>query len=142
MGLTPAANAVFSQSSRLRRRIAGLICAIAIGSTASTAMAASEAKSKVIRCGTENCLLVSGHRDDPASIVSINGHPVAAEGKRRWQVRLPVETVREWSAPHARSIEISLLDPETRSTTIASVDLPIGLLGHVTDLAVLEISIR
>jgi len=49
--------------------------------------------------------------------------------------------VRSWSAPYAREIEVSLRDPATLRETVAAVDLPIGLLGGVTDLAALEVSI-
>lgn len=75
-------------------------------------------------------------------IVSVNGHVVAAEGRHRWRVRLPVEVVRQWSARYARTIEVALRDPETQGATVASVDLPIGLLGGLRDPAPLVISVR
>ena len=74
--------------------------------------------------------------------VSINGQEVAVEGKYDWRVRVPVETVRGWSAPYARTIEVSLRDPQTQLDATADVDLPIGLLGTLTDLAALEIRAR
>jgi hypothetical protein len=129
-------------STSLAKRAAALAGAIIIGSLASSAMAASEPSTKVVDCGTHSCLQVSGHRSNPASIVSINGHVVPVKGNHGWRVRLPVETVQLWSAPHARTIEVSLHDPETQRDVKDSVDLPIGLLGDVTNLASLEISIR
>jgi len=105
-------------------------------------MASSEPSTRLVRCGGDSCLQISGHRDDPASIVSINGHVVPVEGEYSWRVHLPVEVVRQWSAPHARTIEVSLLDWEMQLGTIASVDLPIGLLGGVTNLASLVVSAR
>lgn len=105
-------------------------------------MAASRPKTKLVRCGDQSCLVVSGHRDSPAARVNVNGHEVPVQGKRGWQARLPVETVREWSLPYARTIEVTLREPETLRETNAEVRLPVGLLGHVTNLASLVVSIR
>jgi len=103
---------------------------------AAPAMAATELSTRLVECGSRSCLIVSGHRDDAASKVSINGHAVAVEGARRWRVRVPVETVRAWSAPYARTIAVSVAG--------ASVDakLPIGLLGHVENLAMLVVRVK
>ena len=126
----------------LRRRALASIGATIIGSLASPATAASEPSARLIRCGEQSCLRISGRRDDPAAIISINGHVVPVEGEHSWRVCLPVEVVRQWSAPYARTIEVSLHGPETRRETIASVALPIGLLGGMTDVASLVISVR
>ncbi|GAA0273643.1 hypothetical protein GCM10009127_12650 [Alteraurantiacibacter aestuarii] len=113
--------------------------AVAICSAASPALAEREPSTKLVRCGEESCLQISGYRDDPASIVRLNGEVVTADGGQDWQVRLPIETVRQWSAPNARTIEVSLLDPETAQVTSASTSLPIGLLGDISSLAFLEV---
>src|SRR5687767_11893734 len=84
----------------LRRWAFALIGAAMIGSLASPATAASEPSTKLIRCAEQDCLQISGRRADPAAIISINGHAVPVEGEHRWRVRLPVEVVRQWSAPH------------------------------------------
>lgn len=116
--------------------------AIIVASFGSPALAAHEPSTKLVRCGAQSCLVVTGHRDDPAATVSINGRAVEVEGKRGWRASLPVETVRRWSAPFARTLDISLQSPGAEQKTTTSVDLPIGLLGHVTDLASLEIRVR
>ncbi|WP_404482118.1 hypothetical protein [Novosphingobium sp. BL-52-GroH] len=105
------------------------------------AMAASEPGTRLVSCGEQSCVLVSGYRADPASAVYINGHPVSVEGRRAWKVSLPVETVREWSAPRARTIDVTLCRPGADDET-ARADLPIGLLGHVTNLAALVVGSR
>ncbi|WP_241233475.1 hypothetical protein [Altericroceibacterium xinjiangense] len=64
------------------------------------------------------------------------------EGNRTWQADLPVELVREWSPPYARTVEVSLQNPETQRQTVTSIDLPIGLLGVTTNLASLVVSVR
>jgi hypothetical protein len=118
------------------------IVAIDIASLASPATAASGPSTRLVRCAEQSCLQIRGHRDDPATIIAVNGHVVPVEGEHSWRVHLPVEVVREWSAPHARTIEVTLQDPETRRETVASADLPIGLLGGTADLASLVISLR
>lgn len=126
----------------LRRRALASIGATIIGSLASPGTAASEPSARLIRCGEQSCLQISGRRDDPAAIISINGYVVPVEGEHGWRVRLPVEVVRQWSAPYARTIEVSLHDPEAQREIVAIVDLPVGLLGGTTDLASLVISVR
>lgn len=126
----------------LSRRAAALTGAILSTALASPAMAASEPTTKVVECGAQSCLLVSGRRDDPALLVSINGQVVDVEGGQNWRVRLPVETVRQLSAPNARTIEVGLLTSQAQMASSASVDLPIGLLSNLTDLAVLEVRAR
>jgi hypothetical protein len=91
---------------------------------------------KLVHCRPQSCLLVSGHRDNPASIVLINGHAVSVKGGRHWQIRMPVETLRAWSAPLARQIAITTIDARGGTPTLQQADLPIGLLGHA-DLALL-----
>jgi hypothetical protein len=156
MDRTPAFNAVLPETfaptraapdrpvkgRSVRTPALALACVLMIGSFASPAMASTETNTRLVRCGDQSCLLIRGHREDPASIVSINGQAVSVEGGHGWRVRVPVDTVRQWSAPAAREIEVSLRDPETQRETTDSVDLPVGLLGNLTDLASLEISVR
>jgi hypothetical protein len=124
------------------RIMLAFVGAIAAGTVASPAIAAPEPSSKLVRCGDRSCLQVTGHRDDPASIVHINGHAVSVEGGRRWKVSLPLEVVREWSPPNARTIEVSLGDLEGPRETPAGVDLPIGLLANATTLAAVVINVH
>ncbi len=108
---------------------------------AAPASAASEPKTRLVSCEAGSCLLVTGHRADPASAVLINGHAVQVEGARHWKARLPVETVRLWSAPQARSITVSVVD-QARGSAASTAILPIGLLGHAEDLAMLVIRVK
>ena len=126
----------------MNRMMLAFVGAIAAGTLAAPTTAAPEPSTKLVRCGEQSCLRVTGHRNDPTSIVHINGHAVAAEGERSWKVYLPLEVVREWSAPNAQTIDVSLGDPEGQRETIACVDLPIGLLANATTLAALVISVH
>ncbi|WP_241127693.1 hypothetical protein [Novosphingobium terrae] len=109
-----------------------------IASLAAPAMAASQPDTRLVTYHGEICLMISGHRDNPASAVLIEDHAVSVEGSRNWRVRVPVTTLRQWATPFARRIAITT----TGQTEPAMADLPIGLLGHTTDLAALTIGQR
>ncbi|WP_245892192.1 hypothetical protein [Novosphingobium guangzhouense] len=85
---------------------------------------------------------MSGHRSDPAALVLLNGHPVTVEGRKAWKVVLPLPTVRAWSAPIARTIAVTVQDRDGGLADTLQADLPIGLLGHITELASLVVSSR
>lgn len=116
--------------------------AVLAAAFAPPASAAAEPRTRLVDCEAGSCLLVTGHRAHPASTVSINGHPVSVEGARKWRVSLPVKALREWSSPYARTITVSVVDATTRAETPAVVDLPIGLLGHAEDLAMLVVRVK
>lgn len=100
---------------------------------AAPAFAESTPRTRLVECRSTSCLLISGSREDNASGVSINGHAVPVKGGRKWQVLLPVDTVRAWSAPSARTIMVSVAEGTDEA------DLPIGLLGQSSDLAMLVV---
>lgn len=127
--------------SCLLERILTLAALVAV-TFASPALAATEPSARLVSCSSGSCLLVSGRRENPAATVLINGHAVQVQGNLKWRARLPVETVRAWSKPLARTIDVSVLDIEGQSKTAEEVDLPIGLLGPTTDLAFLVISLK
>lgn len=110
-----------------------VLTALLVGAVAAPATARSGPTTRVVKCGAESCLLVSGRRDEITAPVSLNGHVVATEGAGKWRVRVPVRTVRAWSEPYARTIEVSVADASTET------DLPIGLLGGTEKLAMLVI---
>lgn len=110
--------------------------AVLAGAVAAPAMAAPKLATRVVECGAESCLIVSGRREHLASQVSINGHQVAVQGTRKWRARVPVETVRQWSAPYARTITVSVAGAEKEAR------LPIGLLGRAEELAMLVVRVK
>ncbi len=63
----------------------------------------------------------------------VNGRSVAVEGDRRWQVHMPLDTLRNYADPHARSIEVSVGERPSREV-VDQVKLPIGLLGNTTGM--------
>lgn len=120
-------------------RICRILLAGAALAVAPPALAASAPTTRLVDCGETTCLLVAGRRHDASAPVSINGHAVAARGGRNWQALVPVETIRDWSEPYARSISVAVAGSAAGT---AEASLPIGLLGHVTDLAFLEVRAR
>lgn len=125
----------------MNRMTLALVGAMAAALLTSPALAA-EPTSKLVRCGEQSCLRVAGYREDPTAVVWINGHAVDAEGERNWKVHLPLDVVREWSVPNARTIEVSLGDEDNQPEAGASVDLPIGLLADEAVLASLVLNVR
>lgn len=123
------------------RKPASALVALCLAYGASPALAASEPTTRLVRCDAGTCLLVAGRRDNTATEVRIGGQAVTVEGMRNWRVRLPVDTVRSWSAPFARTIEITLCNPGTQVVSSGKAELPIGLMGHA-DLASLVINVH
>ena len=103
---------------------------------ATPAFAASTPATRLVDCGADSCLLVTGQREDAAVPVSINGHAVRVHGARKWRAVVPVDTLRAWSEPYARSITVSVAASEVEA------DLPIGMLGHAENLAMLVVRVK
>lgn len=123
----------------MRTTFHGLPKVVTLGALAAAAIAtpvAAETRTRLVDCESGSCLLVTGQRADAGSAVRINGRAVAVEGARNWRVRLPVETLRAWSAPFARTITVAVAERENQAV------LPIGLLGHVPDLAFLTVRVK
>ena len=122
--------------SIIRRRVWALpvLGAVIVGGL--TAPATAGTRTRLVECESRSCLLVTGRRASAATGVAINGHAVAVQGARKWRVSLPIDTVRQWSTPLARTISVSVGDNQVQAA------LPIGLLGHAKDLAVLTVSAK
>lgn len=125
---------------RLNIRGLGVIAATAfLAASASAASEDIDASVKLRRCGEQTCMRISGHRPDPAAPIWVEQHEVTAVGGRRWHVTLPLQVVRQWSAPAARSIAVAVGGQNGRATQAA---LPIGVFGHTTELAFLNVDLR
>lgn len=122
----------------VRKRAIGAVAAVALGGGAAAAHPVT-ASTALHRCGPDTCLVVSGHRADAAAPIRIAGHIVNSEGGRNWRTIVSLADVQAWSPPAARSISVEVAGP-TGGTVAAA--LPIGLLGQVTELAALDVSVR
>ncbi|MEV4935232.1 hypothetical protein MRBLMA1_002758 [Sphingobium sp. LMA1-1-1.1] len=110
-----------------------LMLGAVLAAAATPALATGEAGTRLVHCRSGSCLLVSGRREDAEAPVMINGHAVSVDGARKWRVRLPVDTVRQWSLPHARTITVAVGGGESE------VRLPTGLLGRSERLTMLVV---
>ena len=108
----------------------------------SAVVARPVATTRLVSCGADDCLLVRGHRGSPQAVVLINGHSVSASGGGRWHVVLPLETVRDWSAPFARTLHVSVEGPMDAHEEGEAVTLPVGLLARRIELASLTVRAR
>ncbi len=125
----------------LRNRFVGTAIAAFAVTCASTAIAAPAPSTRLVSCGSESCLLVTGHRESADSLVLLNNRVVTVEGGRAWRVRLPLAAVRDYASPFARSIEVTVAQADGHEEWSEDASLPIGLLGH-KDLATLLVSAR
>lgn len=112
---------------------------IALGAalaSAAPAYAADAPETRLVNCGAQSCLLVTGQRADASEKVSINGHIVETTGARKWRARVPVATVRAWSVPYARTVTV-VVDGASQDAR-----LPVGMLGQPSDLAMLVVRVK
>ncbi len=109
---------------------------------APAAQAGTLPTAKLVRCGEGDCLLLRGGRSSAGAIVTVNGRAVAVEGGRGWKLRVPVATVRDWASPYARSLAVAVVDADGQVEQRETVRLPVGLLGHNTELAALVVRAR
>lgn len=121
--------------SKLLRHL--LLGVTGIGAALSTPVSAADyLNTKIVSCGEKSCLLVSGRRADANAQVALNGHAVTVEGDRKWRVRVPVDTVRAWSAPFAKTIVVSIAGVSRKAK------LPIGMLLGDEHLAMLTVTAK
>jgi hypothetical protein len=125
---------IFTHHPLNLKRLSAISIVISAATIATPAIA--ETRIRLVKCKTEACLLVTGHRTDRADKVSINGHSVTVTGARKWRVSVPFKTVRAWSAPFARTITVKVADVESQPA------LPTGMLGSVENLASLIVRVK
>ncbi|MFD1107127.1 hypothetical protein [Sphingobium olei] len=117
-------------------RLATFTVCMALAAGLAQPAAASSPRTRLIERQSENYLLITGSRDDTASEITINGRPVMVEGGREWRVRLPIDTIRSWSAPHARAITVAVDGSRVETA------LPLGMLGRADRLAMLVVTAK
>lgn len=110
--------------------------AAGIAAMLASPVSAAEPRARLVECAAGDCLLVTGTRAEAGLPVSINGHAVAVQGQRKWRAVVPVQTLRAWSEPFARTITVAVAD------SASEADLPIGMLGHDENLAMLVVSMK
>jgi hypothetical protein len=123
----------------------GIALRLAFGIAAMTAPAAQAGtppSAKLVRCGADECLLVRGARSSADATVLINDRVVPTRGERGWKTRIPLASVRRLASPFARTLSVTVVDAAGRVEQREAVRLPVGLLGHNTELAALVVRAR
>ncbi len=116
-----------------------LVAALVI---APTAHADARPSAKLVRCAAGDCLLIRGERSSATATITINDHEVAASGGRGWKARVPVAALRGFASPFARTLDVAVVDAAGRVEQRETVRLPVGLMGHTTELASLVVRAR
>jgi hypothetical protein len=109
---------------------------------APAAHADARPSAKLVRCPEGDCLLIRGTRSSAAQTITINDRVVAASGGRGWKVRVPVAAVRGFASPFARTLDVAVVDAAGQVERRETVRLPVGLMGHTTELASLVVRAR
>ncbi len=116
-----------------------IVLAFGIATTTAPAYAASPPQARLVHCGQETCLRLSGHRPRSAVTVRIGGRDLAVDGGRRWRATIPLETARTWAISSGYSLVISLVDTQLGTEAKEEVILPPGALGQRVELATLVV---
>ena len=104
------------------------------------AMAKDAPETRLVSCGKESCLMISGRRDHAGQSVSVNGVEIPSDGTDRWRVVLPLETVRALCEPRARTVEVTITDSNSGRAAVSEARLPVGLLGDSSLLDSIEVT--
>lgn len=99
--------------------------------------ALAEPQARLVHCGQETCLRLSGQRAQATGAIWIEGHELAVEGGRRWRATVPMATAREWGTPSGGSLTLAVVDTPGKIERLESVALPPGALGRQVELATL-----
>ncbi|WP_221234520.1 hypothetical protein [Sphingomonas aerophila] len=120
----------------LRLATASLSGAVfSLGAPALPAQAGQPTAARLVACGADSCLRLSGHRSSPSVSVQVNGRDLPVEGERAWQVTVPLSTARTWAIAHGYSVILTLVDAQAGTGHSVAVALPPGSLGTRLELA-------
>jgi hypothetical protein len=120
-------------------KAAALICGLAV--FAAPVEAESAARARLVHCGADTCLRLSGHRPDATTAVSVGGWELAVDGGRDWQATVPLATARTWPIARGYALRVTIADAAGMER-VQSVPLPPGALGSHVELASLVVSGR
>ena len=121
-------------------RATGLV--VAVLAMASPACATRAPEARLVHCGEQTCLRLSGHRAQPTVAIRVAGQDLAVEGGRAWRVTVPLATARAWATMSGSSLSLTMADPEGGAETTQAVSLPPGALGRRIELSALVVHAR
>jgi hypothetical protein len=94
---------------------------------------------RLVHCGNETCLRISGRRLHSAVAVRIDGRDLAVEGERNWHTTVPLTAARDWTNVSGDTLTLIMADTRTGTETSTAVSLPPGALGKHIELATLVV---
>ena len=97
------------------------------------------AESRLVHCGADTCLRLSGHRSNAAVAVRIAGHDLAVTGDRSWHATVPLSTARDWPSSSRGTLTLTLVEMSTGTETVDAAIMPPGALGRRVELATLTV---
>lgn len=121
-------------------RIVGLLCVP--GVFAAPARAASPPQARLVHCGAEACLRLSGQRSSVAVTIGIGGRELAVAGGRNWRAIVPLQLARTWPISRGYALRIVFADAATGTEHAEPAMLPPGALGSGVELASLVVHAR
>jgi hypothetical protein len=114
-----------------------------VGGLATVAVPASAertTRARLVQCGEDSCLRLSGRRPSATTVVRVGGRDLAVEGGRAWRATVPLNVARTW--PIARGYALRVVLADAGAERAETMPLPPGALGSRTQIASLVISAR
>lgn len=106
------------------------------------ARAGEPARARLVRCGGETCLKLSGRHASPVVAVRIRGEVVPMAPDRAWALTVPLARARPWVSDAEQGLTVELTDAENRQTEATATQLPPGAFGRRRELAMLVVTAR
>ena len=124
------------------QRLSLTITAGAILSAAAPAAAEHPASARLVHCGAETCLRLSGQRDEADTRVQVDGRDLPVTGARSWQATVPLAQARAWRLTRGYAVPVTLIDRASGAERTSPVAVPPGALGARVELASLIVRAR
>jgi hypothetical protein len=126
-------------TSRAIRMALSLVCALTM---IAPAQAERQTRARLVSCGENNCLRLSGYRERADMVVRLGERDLAVEGDHAWQATVPLDVARAWPIARNYALRVVLVDPDAETERVETVMLPPGSLGSRTEIASLIVSAR
>jgi hypothetical protein len=126
----------------MARTVPLAITAGAILSAALPAAAERPAGARLVHCGAETCLRLSGQRDGVGIAVQVDGRDLPVTGERSWQATVPLAEARTWRLTRGYAVPVTLVDRAGGAERTVAVAVPPGALGARVELASLIVRAR
>lgn len=106
------------------------------------AAAERPASARLVHCGAETCLRLSGQRAGVAIAVRVDGRDLPVTGERSWQATVPLAEARAWRLTRGYAVRVTLVDRADGAERTVAVAVPPGALGAHVELASLIVRAR